>query len=112
MVAKVHQVEWHRNGICGQGFWVVLFDGINHSVSGAFPDANLGLMVAIVHEQKNYCSVLRVADLSDPSKKASFGVNSWRGDYFEPELREAIKGWSDTGKMGAFSIPAMFRKRL
>lgn len=82
MVKKVHQVARHRNGIGGEPFYAVLFDG----PSG---DRLLG----IVHDEPSYCSVIQAAPLSDSEVGVEFGGNSWRGDKFEPELRAAIAKW-------------------
>lgn len=82
-VRKVLQVARHRNGISGAPFYAVLFQAWERGV---------GLMVGIVHDEPGYCSVLRVEPLSAPVG-VTFGVNSWRGDTFEPELRAAIGAW-------------------
>ena len=84
VVGKVHQVEYHRNGIGGEGFHAVLFDMAK--------DEGGGLAVGIVFEGEGQVAVLRVAPLSDPAIGITFGMNSWRGDRYEPELRAAIAG--------------------
>jgi hypothetical protein len=47
-------------------------------------------MMAVLFEDKGYCAVFDVDLLKDGD--IQFGHNSWRGDYFESELREVIKG--------------------
>lgn len=101
LITKIHQVAWHRNGIEGKGFYAVLFD-----------DKDNGRMVAVVYDNPHYCSVLKVSMLSEDNG-VMFGKNSWRGDQYEPELREAIKTF-DTGRVGDFSKipPSAFREPL
>lgn len=55
----------HRNGIGGAPFAVILF------------------------EQDRHCAVLDVDKLVQGD--ITFGSNSWRGDRFEPSLRQAIR---------------------
>ena len=69
-------IDYHRNGIGGAPFNVVLFDD-GHTEK-----------VAIVFEQPGYCAVLDVTKLA--AGDIAFGSNSWRGDRFEPALRDAI----------------------
>lgn len=40
--------------------------------------------------------------------RGRFGENSWRGDHFEDELRDAIKTHKSDGstRMGLFGIPS------
>ena len=80
---KIKEVTYHRNGICGNGFDVVLFDhkdekNVNHR------------MVGIVFEESGNVAVLDV-DQTAQGNIAFAGGNSWRGDWFEDELRKAIK---------------------
>lgn len=99
LVKEVKQIEFHRNGVGGAGFYAILF--ISHV------DEKDSLMVATLFDEFGYCAVLRVPDLSDIDKGVSFGVNSWRGDCFEPELREAVKKQKSTNRLGPFSIPVL-----
>jgi hypothetical protein len=69
-------LDYHRNGVGGAPFHTVIFD----EAKGAHPD-DQGRKVGIVFEQDGHCAVLDVA----------FGSNSWRGDEYEPHLRDAIK---------------------
>lgn len=109
LVTKVEQVQWHRNGIGGVGFYAVLFRTDASDMNGSKDE----LMVACVYEEKGCCSVLAVAPLST-SEGVQFGQNSWRGDHFEPELRAAIKAAGDTaaGRAGPFSVPKVGRSQL
>lgn len=79
---EIHQVAYHRNGVSGNGFYAV-----------EFTDTANGRMIASVFEERGNVAVFCV----DKLKKygIQFGPNSWRGDYYEPALREAIKEFSD-----------------
>ena len=79
---QIRVVDWdyHRNGICGAPFHVVLFDDVD--------DENTR-KVGILFEQPHYCAVLDVTKLT--AGNIAFGVNSYRGDRFEESLRSALK---------------------
>lgn len=90
----VRSVNWHRNGIGGEGFFAILFR-----------DEDVGAdMVATLFDGPGQCAVLRVPDLSDPEKGVRFGINSWRGDHYETDLRKAAELWEETGRLGPFSM--------
>ena len=78
---RVNIVDWayHRNGICGAPFHVVLFDDVE--------DENTR-KVGILFDAPYHCAVLDVAKLSAGS--IAFGVNSYRGDVFEDALRSHL----------------------
>jgi hypothetical protein len=77
---RIVDTAYHRNGICGAPFHVVLFDDTG--------DENTR-KVGILFDQPYHCAVLDVAKLAVGS--IAFGVNSYRGDVFEAALRNAIK---------------------
>lgn len=87
MNLTIHEIAYHRNGVGGVGFHVVKF---------TCPEA--GEMVAILFELADpdhsevqwngHCAVLNRDLLADGI--IAFGENSWRGDQYEAELREAI----------------------
>lgn len=81
-IRSIKQIASHRNGVGGEGFHAVLFtarEGNRH-------------MVATVFEAPGHVSVLEVPMLS-MKEGVTFGLNSWAGDTFERELREAISKW-------------------
>jgi len=80
---KVRTIDHHRNGIGGAPFHVVIFD----EDKSAHPD-DQGRKVGIVFEQPNHCAVLDIAKLA--AGDIAFMSNSWRGDEYEPHLRNAI----------------------
>jgi len=81
LVTKVIDIQYHRNGIMGEGFHVILFKSGKQNMMG------------VVFEDNNYCAVFDTDMLKDSNIK--FGSNSWRGDNYEPELRNAIKKYRD-----------------
>ena len=82
MAARISVIDWayHRNGICGAPFHVALFDDTG--------DENTR-KVGILFEQSAHCAVLDVAKLAAGS--IAFGLNSYRGDAFEEQLRNALR---------------------
>lgn len=80
LISSVQSVDYHRNGVAGEGFHVITFtmrDGRERRP-----------MVATVFATPGQIAVLDVGKLADGD--VAFGSNSWRGDDFEPELRQAI----------------------
>ncbi len=74
---KIEQVEYHRNGICGEGFHAILFKDGSES------------MLAIVFDGAGQCAVVSRDKLPDVG--VAFGENSYRGDHYEDSLRAAIR---------------------
>jgi len=74
----IRVIDWayHRNGMCGAPFHVVLFDDVD--------DENTR-KVGILFEEPYHCAVLDVAKLT--AGNIAFGFNSYRGDIFEELLR-------------------------
>lgn len=86
---KVLEVDHHRNGISGEPFWAVLFMSAGEQ------------MLATVFDTPGFVSVLSVPGVC--AGTVAFGVNSFRGDYFEPALRNAIKEW-ELERFGAYHV--------
>ena len=78
MKIQVQVIARHRNGIGGAPFHVVLFD-----------DDDQGPMLAIVFDEQFHCAVLHRDKLA--AGDIAFASNSWRGDRYEPHLRDAIR---------------------
>lgn len=78
---KILEVDYHRNGIGGIGFHIVRFED-KDSADGEF--------VGVVFPESGACAVLNVPQLAKGNIAFARG-NSWRGDYFEGDLRDAIK---------------------
>ena len=114
-VKHVQEVAYHRNGIAGEGFYAVRFvadiepsDGREGDppTSGR-KDAN---WLAILFDGKGRCAVTCL-DMIETAGVKFAGGNSWRGDVFEPELREAIRAATESGttsggiRVGPFIVP-------
>jgi hypothetical protein len=70
------QVEYHRNGVAGNGFHAVLFG------------SDKARMLAVVFEERGNVAVFDLAKLS----AGDIGPeNKWRGDAYEDDLRQIIK---------------------
>ena len=80
MKLKIITTAYHRNGICGAPFEVVLFEDQGPEGSRK---------VAVLFEEPYHCAVLDVARLA--AGDIAFGFNSWRGDHYEPHLRRALR---------------------
>lgn len=87
IITCTHDIAFHRNGICGAPFHVVLFDDAGPQGSRK---------VALVFDQPGHVAVLDVALLTEGN--IQFGENSWRGDAFEPVLRRLITQFNSTRK--------------
>lgn len=89
MILTLNKIDYHRNGISGVGFWVVDF----HCDQPEEPNFRNRHMVATVFPDEGCVAVLD-ADLVGQGE-IGFGMNSWRGDHFEDQLREWIKSEED-----------------
>ena len=77
---RVTGIAYHRNGISGAPFHAALFyDTADESTQ----------KIAVLFDQPHHCAVLDVTKLAQGN--IAFGVNSYRGDRFEPALRNAIQ---------------------
>ena len=86
---KVLAIDYHRNGVGGTGFYVVLF---------TIPNNPYETMLAVSFERedaelKQYhegeIAILSVEKLAD--KNIEFRENSYRYEFFEKEIKKAIK---------------------
>ena len=83
---RINQIEYHRNGVAGNGFCVIDFtkkEGMGISE-----------MIGVVFEEPGNVAILNRELLPN----ITFGENSWRGDVFEVPLRKAIKDYEE-GKL-------------
>lgn len=97
---KINKIEFHRNGISGIGFHVVLFD--------ADDDKD---MMAVVFPEDGAVAVLNVPETAKGNIEFAKG-NSWRGDYFERDLRKAIEEYENERPLGGtpFAMPALIKE--
>ncbi len=77
MKLTIENIQYHRNGISGAPFHVILFR-----------DPDEGRMLGVVFDQAYHVAVFNLDKLAVGN--IAFGVNSWRGDRYEPTLRRAI----------------------
>ena len=77
MKLRIENIQHHRNGISGAPFHVLIFR-----------DPDEGRMLGIVFQQEHHVAVFNLDKLAIGN--IAFGVNSWRGDQYEPHLRKAI----------------------
>lgn len=84
MEYTVKQVEYHRNGISGVGFYVGLLDDPENGemVVIRFPGSECRTAVL---------NIERLAQTEDESIRIGFGCNSWRGDYYDEAMLAAIR---------------------
>ncbi len=75
---KLIAIDSHRNGVTGNPFHVILF--LDSKIGGT--------MLGIVFPETGSCAVLNVEMLTEGN--IAFASNSWRGDYFEDDLRKFI----------------------
>lgn len=74
---RINKKDYHRNGITGNGFDIITFNEGKKQ------------MVAILFEEKGNCAVF---DRNLLGKGIiAFGENSFRAEYYEDDLRQAIK---------------------
>lgn len=93
MNIKSAKVAYHRNGVCGEGFFVVTFrwqDGkcwrnMVATVFHYFDDAS---------DKSCRVAVLDIDQTANGNIAMAEG-NSWRGDHFADELFPIIKAWID-----------------
>ena len=89
MKIKINNIQYHRNGICGEPFYVI-----------NFVDKEIGNMIGVVFpiydEKKDQyindfnpkVAVFKTKLLGQGN--INFGENSFRGDHFSDELIKAI----------------------
>lgn len=80
---KVEQIDYHRNGVCGEGFYVgIIKDKDGKKVAIRLSKEDDKKVGAIC------CFVLDIKLLSEGIIR--FTENSWRGDHFNQIMDEAI----------------------
>ena len=96
MNLKITAASWHRNGICGAGFYAILFDDLDEKKK----------MVASLFDEPGCCAVYDVAQLAEGNIQFANG-NSWRGDHYAEALRPLLEKYlndNGTNRMGPFSL--------
>lgn len=93
MKLSIISAAYHRNGICGAPFQVAIFEDDG-------PEA--GRKVGIIFDEPHHCAVLDLQKLVQGD--ITCGTNSWRGDNYEPQLRQIIADRSGDAGM----VPVRF----
>lgn len=85
---KALSVDYHRNGVGGEPFRVVLFEDDDGTVKVAisFDDDEPEVEGGFVNPR---VAVLQVDKLA--AGDVRFGTNSWRGDHYARWVREQVK---------------------
>ena len=84
MKLTIKEIAYHRNGIGGDGFYVVLFNWREGRKTRH--------MFATLFDEHGQCAVLDTDETAQGNVAFANG-NSWRGDDFEDDLRDAITAW-------------------
>jgi hypothetical protein len=100
MKLKIQEVAYHRNGIDGRGFYAVRF---RWTPDNRTKEENF---LGIVFNDAGACTVIGLDRIESQGVKFA-GGNSWQGDHFEAELRQAIKDneLSSDERVGPFCVP-------
>ena len=86
LVKKYIDIDYHRNGIGGEGFHTVLFENEDGQ-----------RMVGITFNQGDTANGILTAVLDVDmlnQENIRFGENSWRGDNYHDELQEIVKEYN------------------
>ncbi len=89
---QVLNVDYHRNGVHGEGFHVVLF------AWGTVKGRSGGRFAAFVFDKPGAIAVSKADQLADGDIGPD---NRWRGDVPETAIRAAIAEWSEAQKSPA-----------
>lgn len=89
----IKKIARHRNGVAGEGFWVVTFYDQSLGDQYRMVGVLFGLDEDSREKWNGRCAVLNIDLLDDGI--IEFGENSWRGDHYESILRDAIKKYDD-----------------
>lgn len=82
MAIEIREVAYHRNGVSGLPFWVVLF---NDTDEGMFNQ------LATIDEDGKDCRVINMGIAMFGRIGQDVGMNTWRGDYYLQKIKEAMQ---------------------
>lgn len=83
MTSNILKVARHRNGVCGVPFTVAIF----HDQTGT-------KMLGIRFDDDSQCYTCAFDLEKLAADVIEFGENSFRGDHYEPVMKEAEKKWA------------------
>jgi len=90
IIATLDALEYHRNGVCGEPFYAALF-----TAEADIPDdpnrCREARFLGIVFDEPGQCAVICLDKIDTHGVEFGEGGNSWRGDLYEPALRNAIR---------------------
>jgi len=82
MTIEIRDVAYHRNGVAGLPFYVVLF---NDTDEGMFNQ------VATIDEDGEDCRVINAGLITNSGHIGQqIGMNTWRGDRYLSQIRDAM----------------------
>ena len=86
---KITQLSYHRNGVCGDGFYtgIIKTEDNERKVFTHFPDCNEE--GEIIHGDNCRTTILDL-DILKEKEDTRFGHNSWRGDHYHDFIVSAI----------------------
>lgn len=82
MAIEIRDVAYHRNGIAGLPFFVVLFSD---------PDAGMFNQVATIDEDGTDCRVINAGLVVTAGEIGNNHMNKWRGDQYLSLIKEAMQ---------------------
>ena len=82
MAIEIRDVAYHRNGITGLPFFVVLFND---------PDEGMFNQVATIDEDGKDCRVINAGLVVTASEIGTRHMNKWRGDQYLSMIKEAMR---------------------
>jgi hypothetical protein len=82
MAIEIRDVAYHRNGITGLPFFVVLFND---------PDKGMFNQVATIDEDGTDCRVINAGLVVTASEIGTRHMNKWRGDTYLFEIKKAMR---------------------
>ena len=86
-IGKVLDMGYHRNGVGGEGFWTILFEGPGRKFSRSKGHTYVATFFPN-DENEVRTAVLLVSDLIRGNAKGTM-----RGDYFHDELKELVDNY-------------------
>jgi hypothetical protein len=95
---EIQEISFHRNGIAGEGFYAIRF-------RWAEDGGEKENFLATLFDAEGYCAVIGLDRIGTHGVGFTYG-NSWRGDYFEDALRQAVEehGLTNGVRIGPFAL--------
>ena len=81
MAIEIRDIAYHRNGIAGLPFYVVLFNDT---------DAGMFNQVATIDEDGTDCRVINAGMIMTASEIGNRHMNKWRGDRYLQQIHDAM----------------------